>query len=64
MGENLQAHLVELREDQLQPTLDAEVGFSRRWLLEFYPDVVGVVQDKDGRADQLQRVIGTDVHPP
>ena len=64
VGENLQAHLVELREDQLQPTLDAEVGFSSRRLLEFDSDVVGVVQDKDGRTDQLQRVIGTDVHPP
>ena len=64
MGEDLQAHLVELREDQLQPAFDAEVRFSRRGLLEFYPDVVGVMQDEDGRADQLKGVIGPDVHPP
>ena len=64
VGEDLQAHLVELREHQLQPPFYPRVGLGSRRLLELNLDVVGVVHDQHGRADQLQGVVCAHVHAP
>ena len=62
MGEHPQTHLVELGERDLQPALDARVWFACRRLFQFQLDVVGVVDDQDRRADQLERVVGARLH--